>query len=122
MLDILLSFNLSLLYRHGLSKSGIEGSRPLPEKADEPSPYSVLQNYFIKPTSFYDIPFDSADDDDDDKLTLSDASSLGTGRSLTSIESFQSVRTLGNTTATGRSSVYSWGSEDVSKSPLLPFF
>ena len=80
----------------------------------EPSPYSVLQNYFIKPTSFYDIPLESAVDDDDDKLTLSDASSLGTGRSLTSIESYQSVKTLGNTTATGRSSVYSWGSEDVS--------
>ena len=107
------------LFRHGLSRTTIEGLRPLPEKAEEPSSSSSththpapLSYHFQRPHS---LSLSSNDSSQDDKLSLSDASSLSTVRSNSSFGSIQSVRTLGNT-STGRSSVYSWGNDDVSDS------
>jgi len=95
-----------------LSKTSIEGLRPLPEKAEEPS-HVPLPQHFQRPHS---LSLSSNDSFPDDKLSLSDASSFGTVRSNSSFGSIQSVRTLGNT-STGRSSVYSWGNDDVSNFP-----
>lgn len=82
----------------------------MPERVDDPSPYTTWPTFFVQQSLFQrGVSVDSSEDED--RLTLSYASSLGTVRTNTSYD--DSVRTIGNST-TGRSSVYSWGNEDVS--------
>ncbi|XP_066923288.1 protein FAM149A-like isoform X2 [Clytia hemisphaerica] len=114
-----------ILQGHGLSKTTIESLRPLPEKAEEPSPHhSTIQQHTLPgygstafghqvPPRLRGLSVESDEESfiSEDKLSISDASSLGTIRSSSSFGSIQSVRTLGNT-STGRSSVYSWGNDD----------
>ena len=83
---------------HGITKGGHQDLRPLPEKADEPSaPYDDPHETYIQLSPEHSEVFSSSTGESSPTngfFSDSISSSLGTG-------------------ITGRSSVYSWGIDDV---------
>ena len=98
---------LHLSSRHGLSRTNLDGLRPLPEKPEDPGPPSTHSTNF------------------NDRLSMSSEFSMEssmhsspttTGRFSNEFfnESISSSTGTGENTVTGRSSTYSWGNDDVS--------
>lgn len=89
---------------HGITKGAHHDLRPLPEKADEPSvPYDDPHETYIQLSPEHSEVFS----------TSTGQSSPTTGRFSNGFFSDSISSSLG-TGITGRSSVYSWGIDDVS--------
>lgn len=122
LVSIFLLINYLFFLRRGISKSSIDGLQPLPERPEEQVPLS----YYGKLPA---TKRDSFDDSIFNGTRIASPCPLDTDRdhSRESLDSSRDQSELSDSNSwsvctgnlTGRSSVYSWGNDDVSKLHFL---